>query len=983
MTTTRLTFPAVSEGVIHREGHLSLVEFCCLLDQMCRNHGLEPEVLSNSMRPERLTGIGAAAISPKVPFPTSEPTPPMSPAMSTEDLLSSPAVTSLVIGQQFGAVVDPAPTSSHRDFERGVAGGNGQSSSTPGHSPPITNPRIVISSVQDEQGRGGLSVPVDSTPVFLGTTDYEPSLTSRNEPNDQICFATLGWGPVEPPIPSSPAPEPPIPEHAPPPIPQPSSLAFSGLEAYSGPMRFTDEPMAILDDMLTTTKVIKPSFLSTTGPETPTLPNDDVFSVFAGITTHQTQRASRILSQYFNMPPEPTESEIDASRQIQLRLEAKQPAQQANGGGKIRTKIGNLLRRSKSRSQLVDRENQNIQLTQVLDDVAGEGNLDLVKTTISMGAMLSTAAEAERNRSSALQRAVKGGHTAIANLLLQHDVRFPSPSRPLPPPKSTFRGRSRKKHVEEIQTSISPLDDALISAAEKGHTEMAVCLALSHGANPCANEWLEGNWEEKRESRSFIAAVAALKNREQAATILRRLNEGCKLDTTAVAHRLQVRLKDGKVITQGLTLASYCVRIAWANGLQVLLQDAEPGSVPLTSRGKFGDDEWVPSPLSQLKQRAWKSLPDESLDILKLLIDMGVDANESYHSMNGDTHHPLYHAITGGSEEATIMLLNANRDHLHSTFVIPGNDADLYSCIGLALRHRQWDIALAVLTAFKSHQPFLIPAREVISSDRSTKTSYLHMAISTAGRKESPPAPLLDALFRTRPPVEDVCASLHAAFEGRQLDTTRTLLSHYSARAKALGLHSTGTDPQLNLLLLLADTRCPVRGEHDSERDFVDAQRKYLAIIEAVVAFAKRHGLKMSSSGTILAAIRTSNATLLRLLVELRVLAKRDFAKGLREEDTPLYAAQNLDRARRIDEFGLDRYNLTCEVVSEFMMAASAQGKAGSGAIGEALSSSFASKSTASLNTSSGSSSQGQAVAHRLSRRREVRTIEQLGQFLG
>jgi ankyrin repeat protein len=109
-------------------------------------------------------------------------------------------------------------------------------------------------------------------------------------------------------------------------------------------------------------------------------------------------------------------------------------------------------------------------LTDVLEQVAAEGSLSLVKAVISMGAdpIYRSVGILKKVKHEALEKATLNGRAKVVDYLLGAGANY---------------GEAAKRG------DYTPMDRMLSKAAYKGHTDLINCLVASHGANPMVEQW--------------------------------------------------------------------------------------------------------------------------------------------------------------------------------------------------------------------------------------------------------------------------------------------------------------------------------------------------------------------------------------------------------------------------------------------------------------------------------------------------------------
>ncbi|KAF2194934.1 hypothetical protein K469DRAFT_681326 [Zopfia rhizophila CBS 207.26] len=140
-------------------------------------------------------------------------------------------------------------------------------------------------------------------------------------------------------------------------------------------------------------------------------------------------------------------------------------------------------------------------MTDILEDVAGSGNLSLVEAAISLGAHIKYRSLKKKTRHRALELAAAGSQ--------RH--RFPAP------PSKLLDLAAR------IRADFKPVDYALLDAAYTGHMELAICLLSAHGADWHAIAYLRavGDKDEMFWPRTVLDGIARMENTERGIGVLK------------------------------------------------------------------------------------------------------------------------------------------------------------------------------------------------------------------------------------------------------------------------------------------------------------------------------------------------------------------------------------------------------------------------------------------------------------------------------
>jgi putative aminopeptidase FrvX len=219
-------------------------------------------------------------------------------------------------------------------------------------------------------------------------------------------------------------------------------------------------------------------------------------------------------------PPElsPTQAHAEVLRLLDKADETS--SKKSSGGG---LKKGFSLRRSNAAKPATNASHSHEALTTVLENVAEEGNLPMVKAVISLGADAAyrSTGKMKKVKHEALAKATAGGHSRVVDYLLS---------------KGSTYGEAQKK------STYTPLDWALLTATYKGHADLASILISAHGANPMVQQWpkemddAQQYWNEKAiriSKTSVIDGISHWKNEEQGSSVLRVIMQSPKFDPTS------------------------------------------------------------------------------------------------------------------------------------------------------------------------------------------------------------------------------------------------------------------------------------------------------------------------------------------------------------------------------------------------------------------------------------------------------------------
>jgi hypothetical protein len=264
-------------------------------------------------------------------------------------------------------------------------------------------------------------------------------------------------------------------------------------------------------------------------------------------------------------------------------------------------------------------------LADVLEEVASEGSLALVKAVVGLGAdpVYRSTGKIKKVKHEALTKATLNGRARIVDYLLKEGASY---------------GDAAKKD------SYSPTDRALLAAAYKGHADLTACLIASHGANPMIEQWPREMYDAQHywaESQVRLAKTSALdgiskwKNVDQGMAILKLIMQHPNFDPAALVSGVfdnKSELQSAEYAhrpwqtTYEYSVLSCCVKAGWADVVEEML------SLKGDPRYYEKEDEVLQyqdkvtryvSPISALTKETWEKRPEDALRILWLLIDSG------------------------------------------------------------------------------------------------------------------------------------------------------------------------------------------------------------------------------------------------------------------------------------------------------------------------------------------------------------------------
>ncbi|OAL47747.1 hypothetical protein IQ07DRAFT_515027 [Pyrenochaeta sp. DS3sAY3a] len=266
-------------------------------------------------------------------------------------------------------------------------------------------------------------------------------------------------------------------------------------------------------------------------------------------------------------------------------------------------------------------------LTDMLEEVAGEGNLSLVQAVIALGAdpIYRSAGKLKKVKHDALKNASLNGRARVVDYLLQNGASY---------------GDAQKK------STYTPVDRALLGAVYKAHAELATCLILKHGANSNVEQWpremydTQHYWAESQvrlSKTSVLDGISKWKNIDQGMSILKIIMQQPNFDPTTLVSGVfdtKSELQTAEFnyrpwhTTYEYSALSCFVRAGWTEAVEDMLglrgspKDYERDDEVLQYQDKVNRRI---SPINALSKETWENRQDDALRILRLLIDHNFD----------------------------------------------------------------------------------------------------------------------------------------------------------------------------------------------------------------------------------------------------------------------------------------------------------------------------------------------------------------------
>ncbi|KAF2133449.1 hypothetical protein P153DRAFT_282607, partial [Dothidotthia symphoricarpi CBS 119687] len=281
-------------------------------------------------------------------------------------------------------------------------------------------------------------------------------------------------------------------------------------------------------------------------------------------------------------------------------------------------------------------------LADVLEEAAEEGNLPLVEAAIEMGADVQYRSNRTigKKRHHALEKAAFKGHAPVVDYLLRRGAI-----------NNDVLRRVRTKDLRRWK--YTHVDLMLLDAIYAGHVELAICLLSAHGAYP---ETEECSIDGYSATRSVIHGVSEMKSIDRGMRILEVIlrNTAFKPSRTTVDYSPDHRYLPHSALSR-------FVQAGWVDAVEMMLSIED-----LTTNYKCGRAVY---PLNALSVATWEKRPQDSLRILKLLIDRKFDLNFAQNLPgDGKAETALGRATRAGVAEGVALILQRKPALLKETF---------------------------------------------------------------------------------------------------------------------------------------------------------------------------------------------------------------------------------------------------------------------------------------------------------------------------
>jgi ankyrin repeat protein len=306
--------------------------------------------------------------------------------------------------------------------------------------------------------------------------------------------------------------------------------------------------------------------------------------------------------------------------------------------GSIFRKIGNKPKKEPSGVSLDV-------LGAALEEVAEEGNLDLVEALFYIGADISY------NHQGAIVKAANNGHVDVVGLLLQNGANFPDlePKNPSTTKQDRFINQFR------------PIDYALINAVYHNHGKLAMRLLVNHGADWRVGAWPDSpsftedyRWrkpnmkDEKVFQRSVIRGILTMKDEKMAKELFQAIMKCPTFDmfipvtlyTTRGlykhikgeqwAHKCKEKPTDCTLeVFRADSVLTSCIDYGRVDLVQELIKDSRFDTLASKNSGRRRYPFAIPTAIrvtypTDIKSSTWKEYPEESFQVFMTLLKKGL-----------------------------------------------------------------------------------------------------------------------------------------------------------------------------------------------------------------------------------------------------------------------------------------------------------------------------------------------------------------------
>jgi hypothetical protein len=527
-------------------------------------------------------------------------------------------------------------------------------------------------------------------------------------------------------------------------------------------------------------------------------------------------------------PPEMTLTEAHAEV---LRLLDK--ADETSSRKSAAPKKGFLRRSNTTKPASSNASHSQDTLTNVLEDLAEEGSIPMVKAVIALGAdpVYRSSGKMKKVKHEALEKSTANGHAKVVDFLLR---------------KGASYGEPQKK------AAYTPLDRALLGAVYKGHAELASILISAHDANPMVEQWpremddAQHYWAQNQvrlSKTSVLDGLSHWKNEEQGMSVLRHILDNPKFDPAAPVSGVfdnKSELQTAEFghrpwhTTYEYSALACFARAGWADAVEEMLNkkgspsDYEREDEVLQYQDKV--TRWI-SPVNALTKDTWEHKPEGALRILRLLIDRGFNTGLYQRTANDlGQRTPLGRALAANASQGVELIAQSRPELVKEVISFRRNKRETKAQpLAAALALEKLDTARVLLRAGAHPR------------DPAFGMNVLQFAAHQGGETGTA---MLAEMIGLAP--ELTYAALDIAIRRIHKDCVRVVLDSISAAASR---------NEIAALPAIWDMLLPLP---DTELD-IDTKTKYLDLIDMVHTWDAGGALPRPQLPAILAAIKRDN----------------------------------------------------------------------------------------------------------------------------
>ncbi|KAJ4341947.1 hypothetical protein N0V95_007072 [Ascochyta clinopodiicola] len=543
---------------------------------------------------------------------------------------------------------------------------------------------------------------------------------------------------------------------------------------------------------------------------------------------------------YENEAPDMTSDQ--AKTEIARRIEKQNITSSRKSSTGSSKKLGFSLKRSNT-SETTSGAPSVETLNKILEDVAQEGSLSLVKAVVSMGA--DPAAKTKKTKHEALANATAAGHARIADFLLRNGAKY---------------GDIR------LKVKYTPTDYALLSAAYKGHAELTSCLIASHGANPMTEQWpreiedTQYYWAQNQvrlPKSSVLDAISRWDNVEDGMGVMKFIIGSSRFDPAALVSGLfdsksELQSADYQYrpwqTTYEISALACFASAGWADTVEEMLAlKGAPQHYEKEDDVQHHQEKKTRfvTPISAITKETWLKRPEDALRILHLLVDRGFDfslAQRAPTDMGQRT--ALGRAISADAAQAVELILQHKPSLVREEIFFRRNKRETKALpFVVALSSDRLEVARILLRSGAHPRD---PAIEDMN--------ILQFAASESG--EASTSMLLDMLPMAPELTYD---ALDIAVKRNNTNNVRVILDFISTAASRGEIAA--LPPAYDSILLCTNT----------DRD-VETKFRYIELIDMVYQWDEGRALYRPQLPSILNAIRKDNYAGVEKLMQLGVI---------------------------------------------------------------------------------------------------------------